>query len=42
VLRRLLTGQSPGLALRAQGAINAGFHSTGSDEAPMLYFNLEE
>lgn len=42
VLRRLLSGRSKGLALQAQGAISASFHSTGSDAGPMLYFNLEQ
>ena len=44
VLQRLMAGRSRGLAIHAQGAVNATFHSSADpDEGrrPKLYFNAE-
>jgi hypothetical protein len=43
VLRRLFSGRAAGLAIQAQGAIQASFISgqEGSTEGPVLYFNSD-
>lgn len=43
VLRRLFSGQTRGLAIQAQGGIQATFFSTasGNSDGPTLYFNLD-
>lgn len=43
VLRRLFSGRAAGLAIQAQGAIQASFKSgqEGSTEGPVLYFNSD-
>jgi hypothetical protein len=41
VLKRLASGQSKGLAIRALGLIDAHFHPAGSPEAPALRIQLK-
>jgi hypothetical protein len=44
VLRRLLSGRAKGIAIYAQGALNASFHSSRSEDPakrPKLYFSLK-